>query len=157
MPRDASHDLEVDYRRQDVAKLRLEGFTIRQIAASLKTSKSTVQRDVDHLHSEAQAATLKDNLQHRTEVLYQLDELLALNWREGDREGVRKTLADKRRLLGLDSPDIIVHGMLNEKMNALLDTLENGLGIDSPEYQRVVDLILGNPDTPAGPTKRPPN
>ncbi len=150
----------------------MRGYTSRQIADLLATRRTvlgdfdpngereplsahpngkpwshvTIADDIKHLENQAQQAALQDTLEHRNTTLEQLDALITENWDRCDLSEVRQCLDGKRRLLGLDKPEVIVHGMLNNELDAVLDRLEAHLTED--DYERISNIIAPRQDSP---------
>lgn len=157
-----SQVLITEDRRRQVAALRLRRLTVRQIVDALaragqvnpRTGKpwsvGVVQNDITYMQDAARAAALRDVSEHKADMLAQYDELLRLAWAEKRYEHVRKILADLRRLLGTDAPQVIVYEQLQERMTAAVDALEREFADDTATRERALRALLGA-DHPTAP------
>lgn len=162
MALNGSHALIVDDRRREVAALRRRRLTVRQIVEALARANRTnprtgrpwslgiVQSDLQHLHDDARARALADISSHRADILADYDELLRLAWQDRRYEDARKVLADMRRLLGTDAPQVIVYEQLQERMVAAVDALEREFADDAATRERALRALMGA-DHPTAP------
>lgn len=105
------------YRREQVARLRLRGATIRQIAYELlpklgvineQTGKpyteATVHADIEALESEWRAEAIRERGAHKAAALAEIREARRKCWADGDMARVKDFLKMEIELLGLDEP-----------------------------------------------------
>lgn len=97
------HD-EIAKRREDVARLRLRGYTQRQIGEQLNISAATVNHDLAYLQGEWRQSALASLEEHKTQVLAELEEVKRASWAVKDMHAVLKALKAISDLLGLDAP-----------------------------------------------------
>ena len=116
-------------RREQAWKLKKRGFSYRQIAERLDSSKSTVERDVKRVLDELNARTLETAAEARALDLARLDELLvawfetAMRTRErAFREVVDSTAGDVDEMSGAAVDGEEPLGLLDELDAALKET-----------------------------------
>lgn len=155
MPLNTSHQLIADDRRREVAILRRRRLTVRQIVKALaeagrvnpRTGKpwsvGIVQSDLQRLQDQARADALREVTEHKADMLADYRELLRLAWTKADHVEVRKLLADMRRLLGTDAPQVIVYEQVSQRMLAAVESLEREFAHDPATLDRALGALMG--------------
>ena len=105
------------YRREQVARLRLRGATLRQIAVELLPklgivnpqtkepySEVTIWKDIQALEKEWRAEAVKSRASHKAAALAEIREARKKAWVDGDLRIVKDFLKMEIDLLGLDEP-----------------------------------------------------
>ncbi len=77
-------------------------------------------------------------------MLGQYDELLREFWRSGDHYGVLRTLDGMRKMLGVAARAYRGGPHGDPKGAELLHVLERGFGRDSPEFTKVISLLVAS-------------
>jgi hypothetical protein len=114
----AQERFTVAQRREEVASLRLQGRTIREISRALvdkgitgQTGKpvsiGTVHRDLTILEAEWRAAAAQNTKDRQAFFLAQLDELKKQAWAKEDYKVVLQAMGQEARILGLEAPGLI--------------------------------------------------
>lgn len=150
--------LAVEDRRRQVAILRKHRLTLRQIVASLarlgftnpQTGKpwslKVVNDDVNFLTEQARAEAVRNIAEHKAEILGDYQELLRLAWVEQRYEDARLLLGDIRKLLGVDSPTVIIFQEVQARMLEGIQRLELAFA-DQPEVlERAIQALVGELD-----------
>lgn len=115
----------IDFRREKVAAMRLQGFTMREITArlpdehfvdpvtklvipciNLDTQKpwgrQTICNDIAHMRKAWREQAAKNYDEHQVEQLARIDEVWAAAWRTRELTVVLAALKQRASLLGLD-------------------------------------------------------
>jgi hypothetical protein len=101
-----------DDRRRDVARLRLQGLTHREIIAGLGHNPKTaapwsigvINKDLQAIHSQWKAAAVADIAEHKARVLAELAEVKRAAWTDKDLANLLRALKQEADLLGLNEP-----------------------------------------------------
>jgi len=111
-----SKQAQIDFRRQQVASMRLRGMTQREIQTALvgmgvvnprtgkKYSIGTVNSDLQRLIQEWRDNAQRDIQELQAEILAQLQEVKRAAWAQKDLKAVLQALKQETRLMGLDAP-----------------------------------------------------
>jgi hypothetical protein len=136
----------IDYRRQQVAQLRLRGCTQREIVEELASSTvrnhetgepwslSTINRDLEVLESEWREQASQAIQAHRARLLAELREVRRIAWSKGNLDVVLRGIKQETDLLGVAVPPTFhLHHTT------------------PPQRWRMVDVYAGDP----APVRRP--
>lgn len=101
-----------DERRENVARLRLQGKTHREIIAALGDNPKTkrpwslgvINKDLQAIHAAWKASAVADIAEHKARVLAELSEVKRAAWEAKDLANLLRALQQETRLLGLDEP-----------------------------------------------------
>lgn len=118
MARNTSNDDFIQKRREKVARYRLQGLSIREIAAALaaesepivnpETKKpfdaATIHDDIAVMKTEWATNAARDANEFISEQLAELDELKKSAWKDKRYDVVMKCMERRAKLLGLDKP-----------------------------------------------------
>lgn len=111
----AARSLKIELRREDVARLRLRGKSVREIGRELGIAKSVVQEDLTAVYLRTQDSADDAILLERKMSLERLDMMLAGvidRATTADLEAIDRVLridTRRSRLLGLDAPAKLEH------------------------------------------------
>lgn len=137
-------------RREEVARLRLRGYSTREICQGMKEcnprngkpwSLGSIHNDITYLEQQWQAAAASDTLDLKARLLAELREVRRKAWQDSDLNIILKSLAQEAKLLGLDAPAKIdvTHQIIK---------LAEELGLDPEEAiveaERIIKAIDGN-------------
>lgn len=142
----------LERRRECVARLRLQGFTERQIKDALPNltppvvnpqtgrgwSRTAIRADLAAVRAEWHANATRDIAQHQAEQLALLGEVQSQAWREKNLELVLKTHDRIAKLIGSNAPDRVqvdAHlsaDVLAETERRLVILTERVGGLDAP-------------------------
>lgn len=116
MALNSSNDDLIQKRREKVARFRLQGLSIREIAIALAEEKivnpdtkkpfevGTIHADLESLKIEWQENAARDASEFISEQLAELDELKKSAWKDKRYDVVMKCMERRAKLLGLDKP-----------------------------------------------------
>ena len=102
----------MDYRREQVARLRLRGMSMEEISLGLKElgiynkktgapySKVTVKSDLDYMKDEWRKNALVDTTEHRTRQFAEIQEIKRHAWNNKDGSLALNALDKEMKLLG---------------------------------------------------------
>ena len=111
-----SKQAQIDFRRQQVASMRLRGMTQREIQTALvgmgvvnprtgkKYSIGTVNSDLQRLIQEWRDNAQRDIQELQAEILAQLQEVKRAAWAQKDLKAVLQALKQETRLMGWMRP-----------------------------------------------------
>lgn len=128
-----SNDDLIQKRRERVARFRLQGLTIREIALALSDEKivnpdtgkpfdiATVHTDLDALKTEWQVNAARDASEFISEQLAELDELKKSAWKDKRYDVVMKCMERRAKLLGLDKPTNVNLNINRKELEAMSD------------------------------------
>jgi len=109
-PKQAASELAIEQRRERITKLRISGWSIRDIAAHIGCSIGTVHGDLSAVLERTQDAANDATKRERAVSLARLDVATKGIWPEVETGGVEavdrlvKLEQRRARLLGLDAP-----------------------------------------------------
>ena len=118
MPAPTSRQEQIDYRRMQVARMRLRGLTMREVVRALHKvsivnpdtrqpySLGTVHSDCKHMAREWQAEAAAEVKVHKGRILAELREVRRKGWQQENMKVVLQGLKQEATLLGLDSLEI---------------------------------------------------
>jgi hypothetical protein len=121
MALNSSNDDLIQKRREKVARFRLQGLSIREIAIALADEKivnpdtkkpfevGTIHGDLEHMKTEWQTNAARDASEFISEQLAELDELKKSAWKDKRYDVVMKCMERRAKLLGLDKPTQVDH------------------------------------------------
>jgi len=132
-PDTVSKSARVALRRREVAALRLQGFTEREIASELaakgfvnpKTGKAwtqaTINGDLKAIREDWRARAAQDIAEHIARILAELSEVKRSAWVEKDYQAILRAIEKEAKILGVDSPDkqIVIEGDLETFLSRL--------------------------------------
>ena len=117
MALNGSRQAIIDHRRQFVARLRLRGYTMREIHSAMGNnpnyrnpdsgepwSVATIGNDCKALSDEWREAASIDIDQHKANILAEIAELKRQGWSQNDLDLVLKAIKRECDLRGLDAP-----------------------------------------------------
>lgn len=107
--RTGKHKSTMEHRRHLVARLRLRGLTVREIADELaeqgiQCNKSTVSRDLQAIETDWRKSSMRDIAEHKAAQIAELREVRRDCWKYRDYRGIMRSLELEVRILGTDSP-----------------------------------------------------
>lgn len=92
-------------RREEVAHLRVRGWSSRRIAARLGVSHVTVCADLKAIEAEWQVNAQADIAEHKANQLAELRAVAQRAWDDGDLDKVLRSLKQQAQLIGSDAPE----------------------------------------------------
>lgn len=101
---------------------------------------------MNFLTEQARAEAVRNIAEHKAEILGDYQELLRLAWVEQRYEDARLLLGDIRKLLGVDSPTVIIFQEVQARMLEGIQRLELAFA-DQPEVlERAIQALVGELD-----------
>lgn len=147
-----SKETVIAQRRVLVAKYRRQGLTLRAMSEALEKegclnesgkpwNHATLGNDVKALIAEASAFAVKDVIEHRAEFLDQYNTLNRQAWESKDNDLIIKTLAEMRKMLGADAPQVIIIEQLHNQVRMAIERVEAEFKDEPKILSRVIKAL----------------
>jgi len=143
MTLNSSRSSIIDARREQVARLRLRGLSMRAIASEVGSDAGTVCRDIATLRREWRENALRSTTELKSQQLAEIAEVKRVAWEGDDPDLVLKGIKLETDICGTNAPteQVITINELNTFASQIVEIINDEVS-DEVTRQRIAERIM---------------